>query len=186
MLPGLMSVLFEPFLTEAPFNVNNWRINERFDQIVGDMKWWFRSSAPPQIIFLMRIFYGLITMLSRLDVSLSWKLTMDNILSDIYPEARALILPEVDKEFQTPAFDSIARFLKVSVVKANGSKINLTMPGRCVDDIEGEMEESIKQSIHKQNINLIAIQDKVRKSGFLPQTLFELQDEDHTIKVWLE
>ena len=186
MLPALMSVLFEPFLTEAPFNVNSWRINERFDQIVGDMKWWFRSSAPPQIIFLMRIFYGLITMLSRLDASLSWKLTMDNILSDIYPEARALILPEVDKEFQTPAFDSIARFLKVSVVKANGSKINLTMPGRCVDDIEGEMEESIKRSIHKQNINLIAIQDKVRKSGFLPQTLFELQDEDHTIKVWLE
>jgi predicted unusual protein kinase regulating ubiquinone biosynthesis (AarF/ABC1/UbiB family) len=185
-LPALMSVLFEPFLIETPYNVNNWRMNERFDQIVGDMKWWFRSSAPPQMIFLMRIFHGLITMLNRLDVSLSWKLMMDNILSDIYPQAKSLILPEADQSLQAPAFDSIARYLKVYVVNANGSKVSLTMPGRCANDIEGEMEESIIESISKHNINLMSIQDKVRKSGFVPQTLFEIQDGERKIKVWLE
>jgi predicted unusual protein kinase regulating ubiquinone biosynthesis (AarF/ABC1/UbiB family) len=186
MLPALMSVLFEPFLIEVPYNVNDWRLKERFDQIVGDMKWCFRSSAPPQMIFLMRTLHCLTTMLNRLDASLSWKLTMDNILSDIYPEAKALILPEVDQGLQASSFDSIARYLKVYVVNANGSKISITMPGRCANDIEGEMEESIIESISKHNINLMSIQDQARKSGFMPQTLFEVQDEERKIKAWLE
>jgi len=185
-LPALMSVLFEPFLIEAPYNVNDWRMKERFDQIAGDMKWWFRSSVPPQMIFLIRTFQGLATMLNRLDASLSWKLTMDNLLSDIYPQAQALILPEVDQGLQAPAFDSIARYLKVNVVNTNGSKMSITMPGRCANDIEGEMQESIIDSISKHNINLMSIQDKARKSGFVPQTLFEVQDEERRIKVWLE
>ncbi len=185
-LPALMSVLFEPFLIEAPYHVKDWRMSERFDQIVGDMKWWFRSSAPPQLIFLMRTLHGLTTMLRRLDVPLPWQFTMDKILSDIYPQARALTLPQVEGDSQGPAFDSIARYLKVQVVKSNGNKVSLTMPARCADDIEGVMDDPVKESIRKQDIDLIAIQDKARKSGFVPQVLFELHDEERDMKVWLE
>ncbi len=183
-LPALMSVLFEPFLVEAPYHVKDWRMSERFDQIVGDMKWWFRSSAPPEQIFLMRTLHGLTTMLKRLDVPLPWQFIMDQILSDIYPQARALTFPEV--QITGPAFDSMARYLKVHVVKPNGNKVSLTMPARCADDIEGVMDEPVKESIHRQKIDLTAIQDKARKSGFVPQILFELSDEERDMKVWLE
>ncbi|PIP71949.1 MAG: hypothetical protein COW89_09115 [Nitrospinae bacterium CG22_combo_CG10-13_8_21_14_all_47_10] len=185
-LPALMSVLLEPFLVEAPYHVKDWRMSERFDQIVGDLKWWFRSSAPPQMIFLMRTLHGLTTMLKRLDVALPWQFTMDKILSDIYPQARALIFSPVEGAPHSPAFDSIARYLKVHVVKPNGNKISLTMPARCADDIEGVMDEPVKESIKKQNIDLLSIQDKARKSGFVPQILFELNDEERDMKVWLE
>lgn len=183
-LPALMSVLFEPFLIEAPYHVKDWRMSERFDQIVGDMKWWFRSASPPELIFLMRTLHGLATMLRRLDVALPWQFIMDKILSDVYPAARALTLPEVDSNGST--FDSMAQYMKVHVVKSNGNKVSLTMPARCADDIEGVMDESVKDSIHKQNIDLLAIQDKARKSGFVPQILFELHDEEREMKVWLE
>jgi predicted unusual protein kinase regulating ubiquinone biosynthesis (AarF/ABC1/UbiB family) len=185
-LPALMSVLFEPFLIEAPYDVKEWRMSERFDQIVGDMKWWFRSAAPPKLIFLMRTLHGLTSMLRRLDVPLPWQFIMDKILSDIYPEARALTLPEVEIDSKGPAFDSMARYLKVHVVKANGNKVSLTMPGRCADDIESVMDEPVKESIQRQNIDLQSIQDKARKSGFVPQILFELHDEERDMKVWLE
>jgi predicted unusual protein kinase regulating ubiquinone biosynthesis (AarF/ABC1/UbiB family) len=183
-LPALMSVLFEPFLVEAPYDVKDWRMSERFDQIVGEMKWWFRSAAPPKLIFLMRTLHGLTSMLRRLDVPLPWQFIMDKMLSDIYPQARALTLPEVDSK--GPAFDSIARYLKVHVVKPNGNKVSLTMPGRCADDIESIMDEPVKESIQRQNIDLQSIQDKARKSGFVPQVLFELHDEERDMKVWLE
>lgn len=185
-LPALMSVLFEPFLVEAPYHVKDWRMSERFDQIVGEMKWWFRSSAPPQLIFLMRTLHGLTTMLKRLDVELPWQFTLDKLLSDIYPQARALTLTQVASSEQSPAFDSMARYLKVHVVKSNGNKVSLTMPGRCADDIEGVMDESVKESILKQKIDLPSIQDRARKSCFVPQTLFELHDEERDMKVWLE
>jgi hypothetical protein len=181
-----MSVLFEPFLIEAPYDVKEWRMSERFDQIVGDMKWWFRSAAPPKLIFLMRTLHGLTAMLRRLDVPLPWQFIMDQILSDIYPQARALTLPEVEGDSKSPAFDSMARYLKVHVVKSNGNKVSLTMPGRCADDIESIMDEPVKESIQRQNIDLQSIQDKARRSGFIPQTLFELHDEERDMKVWLE
>ena len=60
------------------------------------------------------------------------------------------------------------------------------MPGRCADDIEGIMDEPVKESILRQNIDLQSIQDKARKSGFIPQILFELHDEERDMKVWLE
>ena len=101
-------------------------------------------------------------------------------------QARALTLPQVEGDSQGPAFDSMARYLKVHVVKSNGNKVSLTMPARCADDIEGVMDDPVKESIRKQNIDLIAIQDKARKSGFIPQVLFELHDEERDMNVWLE
>ena len=185
-LPALLSVLFEPFLMEAPYHVKDWRMSERFDQIVGELKWWFRSAAPPKLIFLMRTLHGLTTMLKRLDVALPWQFLLDKHLSDIYPQARSLKLPEVKSTQTAHSFDEMACYLKVSVVKSNGNKVSLTMPARCADDLEEVMDESVKESIQRQNIDLKMIQDKARKSGFLPQTLFELNDEERDMKVWLE
>jgi len=48
------------------------------------------------------------------------------------------------------------------------------------------MDESIKESINRQKIDLQAIQEKAQKSGFIPQTLFSLSDDERDMKVWLE
>lgn len=185
-LPALLSVLFEPFLMEAPYHVKDWKMSERFDQIVGELKWWFRSAAPPKLIFLMRTLHGLTTMLNRLDVALPWQFLLDKHLSDIYPEARELKLPEVKSSQGIHTFDDMARYLKVHVVKSNGNKVSLTMPARCADDLEGVIDESVRESINKQNIDLKAIQEKAQKTGFIPQILFSLSDEERDMKVWLE
>jgi predicted unusual protein kinase regulating ubiquinone biosynthesis (AarF/ABC1/UbiB family) len=184
-LPALLSVLFEPFLVEAPYHVKNWRMGDRFDQIVGEMKCWFRSAAPPKLIFLMRTLHGLTTMLSRLDVALPWQFLLDKHLSDIYPEAQALQLPEIETLKKIHFFDEMARYLKIHVV-TNGNKISLTMPARCANDLEDVMDESVKESINRKKIDLQAIQEKVKKSGFIPQILFSLIDEERDMKVWLE
>ena len=184
-LPALLSILFEPFLVEAPYHVKNWRMNERFDQTVGELKWCFRYAAPPKLIFLMRTLHGLTTMLSRLDVALPWQFLLDKHLSDIYPEAQALQLPEIKTSQVIHSFDEMARYLKVHVV-TNGNKVSLTMPARCADDLEDVMDESVKESINSQKIDLQAIQERAQKSGFIPQTLFSLSDEESDMKVWLE
>ena len=185
-LPALLSVLFEPFLLEAPYHVKDWRMSERFDQIVGELKWWFRSAAPPKLIFLIRTLHGMTTMLNRLDVPLPWQFLLDKHLSDIYPAARELKLPQVRTSQAIHTFDDMARYLKVHVVKSNGNKVSLTMPARCADDLKGVMDDSVKESIEKQKIDLDAIQEKAQKTGFIPQTLFSLSDQERDMKVWLE
>jgi hypothetical protein len=60
------------------------------------------------------------------------------------------------------------------------------MPARCAEDLEDVMDESVKESINKQKIDLRLIQEKAQKSSFVPQMVFSLKDEERDIKVWLE
>jgi predicted unusual protein kinase regulating ubiquinone biosynthesis (AarF/ABC1/UbiB family) len=186
-LPALLHVLFEPFLIEAPYDIKDWRMSERFDQIVGEMKWWFRSSAPPDLIFLMRTLHGLTTMLNRLDAKISWRFILDKLCSDLYPHAEALNLPEIpcDSE-KVLRLDGIAKYLKVNVIKPNGNKVRLTMPARVADNIEEVIDPPVMESIERQKIDLAAIQKRVHETGFIPQTLFDLKDPEREVLVWLE
>ena len=185
-LPALLSLLFEPFLMEAPYEVRAWRVSERYDRIIGEKKWQFFAAAPPELIFLMRTLNGMITTLNRLNVALPWQLLLDKHLSDIYPAARELKLPKVIRTRSSHTFNGMARYLKVQIIKTNGNKVSLTLPARYADDLNGVIDESVKESIKKQKIDLNNIQKKALKSGFLPQMLFSLSDQEHDIKVLLE
>ncbi|KMP11672.1 hypothetical protein UR09_02725 [Candidatus Nitromaritima sp. SCGC AAA799-A02] len=186
-LPALLSVLFEPFIVEGPYDSKEWKMSERFDQIVGELKWWFRSAAPPELIFLMRTIHGLVVQLERLDVKLPWQFLMDRECSDLYPSAQSLELPEIPSTATTSLrFDGMARYLKIYVIKANGNKISLTMPARVADGIREVIDPPVLESIEKQKIDLDAIQDRVRKSGFIPQTMFQVKDSERDVRVWLE
>jgi predicted unusual protein kinase regulating ubiquinone biosynthesis (AarF/ABC1/UbiB family) len=186
-LPALLNVLFEPFLIEAPYDIKDWRMSERFDQIVGEMKWWFRSSAPPDLIFLMRTLHGLSTMLERLDAKISWRFILEQLCSDLYPKAQAISLPETHSDSESVLrLDGIAKYLKVNVVKPNGNKVRLTMPARVADNIKDIIDPPVMESIERQKIDLVAIQKRVHETGFVPQTLFDLKDSEREVLVWLE
>ena len=60
------------------------------------------------------------------------------------------------------------------------------MQARCAEDLEDVMDESVKESINKQKIDLRLIQEKAQKSSFVPQMVFSLKDEERDMKVWLE
>jgi predicted unusual protein kinase regulating ubiquinone biosynthesis (AarF/ABC1/UbiB family) len=186
-LPALLHTLFEPFLIEGPYNIKDWQMSERFDGIVGEMKWWFRSAAPPGLIFLMRTLHGLSVFLERLDVKISWRFILDRLCSDLYPEAANVIIPEVPSDSgKALRLDGIAQYLKVNVFKPNGNKVKLTMPARVADNLEDVIDPAVKESIDRQNIDLVAIQKCVRETGFIPQKLFDLKDPEREVLVWLE
>ncbi|MFQ5449094.1 MAG: ABC1 kinase family protein [Nitrospinaceae bacterium] len=186
-LPALLNVLFDPFVTDAPYNVAEWRMSERFDQIVGEMKWWFRSAAPPALIFMMRTLHGLAVMLERLDARLPWRYILDRSCAEEYASVRSLTVPEpsVAPE-KILGFDGMARYLKVSVVKPNGNKVKLTMPARVAENLKDVIDPPVKEAIGRQGIDLDDIQRRARKSGFVRQTLFDLKDPERHVRVWLE
>ncbi len=185
-LPGLLSVLFEPFIQNDPFDLDGWEINRRWDDIVGDLKWWFRSAAPPRIIFLMRTFHGLASHLRKLKVSVSWSRLLDEIAGDLFRKAREWPLPESDIKEEMIHFGGLSRFLKIDVRKGEGNRVELTMPARVVESLEEVIDPPVLESIRKQNIDLKNILKKVQRSGFQAQVLFEIEDSVRKVKVWLE
>ncbi|MDH5761342.1 MAG: AarF/UbiB family protein [Nitrospinota bacterium] len=186
-LPALLQVLFDPFTTEAPYHAKDWRISERFDGIVGDLKWWFRSAAPPELIFLMRTLHGMTSMLKRLDVALPWRFIFNQLCRDLFPQAQAFKLPSIPKvEGAASGFHEMSTLLKIHVVKTNGNVVDLSMPSRVVEDLEAIIDPPVMEAIRKNKIDLDGIQKRARKTGFIPQDLFEISDSERQVRVWLE
>jgi len=185
VLPALLGVLFEPFSLDQPFDVRRWQLSRRIDLIAGDLKWWFRSAAPPDLIFLMRALHGLVSALDRLDAPLYWGRALAERAADLFGAARALKLDEAKGEGGVP-FSGVARYLKVRVEKSRGTKIDLTMPARLAEDLEQAMDETVLELVSRQAVDLEAIQVRARRSGFVPGTLFELADSERSVRVWLE
>jgi predicted unusual protein kinase regulating ubiquinone biosynthesis (AarF/ABC1/UbiB family) len=185
LLPALLNILFEPFVVDHPFDVKEWDLSRRFDLVAGEMKWWFRSSAPPNLIFLMRTLHGMSALLKRLDSKLPWKFILEKTCGDCFSLARSFPLPACSQE-NAVHFDGMAQYLLVKVVKPNGNKIKLTMPARVAENLSDVIDPPVMESIERQNIDLNAIQSRVLQSGFIPQILFDLKDPERDVKVWLE
>ncbi len=160
-------------------------MSERFDGIAGEMKWWFRSAAPPELIFLMRTLHGLVTLLSRLQAKLPWRFILRSLCEDMYPAARAITLPEPPKGPATK-FNGVAQLLKAHVTKAAGNEVKLTMPARVAENLQDVIDPPVMEAIDRQGIDLNEIQKRIRRSGFIPQVAFEFKDSERYIKVWLE
>lgn len=126
-------------------------------------------------------------MIKRLDTKLPWAFILNQLCRDIFPQARQHILPAIPPATgQAPGFDKIAKYLKIDVKKSNGNKVWLTMPGRVADDLEGIIDTPVKETIARQGIKLTEIQERVCRSGFVPQVLFEVDDPERHVRVWLE
>ena len=154
----------------------------------GELKWWFRSAAPPSALFLMRSLHGLATHLRSLDARLSWRWILDEVAGDLYREVRELSIPALVPANGSGAvtFSGLSRYLKVHVEKGNGNRVSLTMPARVVDSLEEVIDPPVLESIKKNEIDLDEVKAKVQKSGYAPQTLFEVQDPERMVQVWLE
>ncbi|QPJ63532.1 MAG: hypothetical protein G3M70_17285 [Candidatus Nitronauta litoralis] len=185
-LPGLLAVLFEPFIQDEPFDFDDWNINKRWDDIVGDLKWWFRSAAPPRVIFLMRTFHGLVNHLGKLKVSISWSFLLDDVAGDLFEQASEWPLPEFDENEEAANFDGLSRYLKIDVRKGNGNRVELTMPARVAENLEEVIDPPVLESIKNQNIDLESVQKRIQRSGFQSQILLEMEDSVRKVKVWLE
>jgi hypothetical protein len=183
-LPPLLAALFEPFLSDAPFDAGEWRLGERADAIAGDLKWWFRSAAPARLILLMRIFHGLVDLLVRLDARVCWKRELEAVAGEEFAAARALAVASAPSS--SPRFDSMATRLRVRVERPGKSAVELSFPARAAEDFQALMDADILTKAAQAGIDAAEVQRRLFASGMIAQSVFELQDDRRKVLVWLE
>ncbi len=72
LLPALNRTVFEPFITEGPFWLSAWRLNERIESLLGPLRWNFRFAGPADLILVLRAYLGLIRYVRALGVDVDW------------------------------------------------------------------------------------------------------------------
>lgn len=186
ILPALCKVLFEPFLAQTPFALRHWGLGKRVDSLLGELKWWFRSAGPANLLLLLRAFHGLVLQLETLQVNLPWQAILYRVVdADLCQQARNLPLPPVAGAPAT-SFQSLARFLKVRVMEGHRQVVAVTFPASQAAVLEEIVPEETRSRIAAAGIDLLAIKSRACASGLGPQELFEFDQGGRNYRVWLE
>ena len=183
-LPALCRVLFEPFLINAPYDVSRWRLGERVADVLGDDRWNFRIAGPAQLIFLMRMFHGLIHTLSTLNAPVNWKFLLEPIGKQFAAQVADLPLEAPPRAGR--GFSGVANHLRIQVIRDGETKVKLTSPLQAIDHLDEMMGEDLQRQIEAQQVDLKELVHQVRRNGYRPQEVFCLKTGDKEVRVWLE
>ncbi|QDU61006.1 putative protein kinase UbiB [Planctomycetes bacterium Pan216] len=183
-LAPLCRVLFEPLTVEAPYDLRDWRRGERVADILGDDRWNFRISGSPSLVFLMRTFHGLIYYLEQLGEPVNWWWHCRGVLEGLEREAARLPLPMTSRRSTT--FGQLASHLHIRVQEEGRTKVKVSLSAGAVEDLSDLLDDDVRRKIRTRGIDLEELVRGVRRSGYAPRTLFELDEPPRHFAVWLE
>lgn len=179
LLPALCEILFEPFLEDLPFHMNGWRLGPRVEEALGDFRWNFRMAGPPELIYFMRAYQGLIQYLAALDEPVNWRAAFDRVGTP----AAAEPCPAPEGHVYTSAK---SRTLRIRVVRAGRTKAELTFPVATAESLCDLIPPEVEPKLRARNIDVAQISRSLIADGFPPGELFSLREGDDNFCVWLE
>lgn len=182
-LPAICRILFEPFCKDHRYDISSWRLRDRMANVLGEDRWNFRIAGPPRLIFLMRAFHGLTYYLRGLDAKSNWRelfeACTESILGDATIQPNAPVHAACD-------FSTLAKHLCVRLERGGETRVNISMPAFRVDSLHEILDCDVKHRIHQKGIDLDALMVTVRRNGYSPGELFQLDEERQRLRVWLE
>ncbi len=192
-LPMLSVILLHPFLDGGPMFVSHWKLKDRFEALLGDNRWWFRSAGPASNFLLMRAFQGVAQQLDLLRASLNWwGVLQASVSPETLAAARALALPPLpddllNSEVAELGAGKAAQHLKIKVLEGGREKVSLSMPAEAAMDLQSLIPEDVLASIRATGeTDLEAVAADIRQHGLQPQEILDFDKGDKNYRVWLE
>ena len=183
LLPSLLEILFDPFLLNHPFDLKHWKLEERIGKLLGENKWWFRSSGNPSFLELMKSFFGLVKTIEYLDVNINWQSIFINRLPGFDRDTIDALTPQYKNTI--PQTQDLAKQLVIQVLKEGKEHVKIELPAGTFFELENFMPEDIQAKLQARKINLAEIKSRYLEKGLIPGKVFELQDHSTVFLVYL-
>ncbi|MCB0337472.1 MAG: hypothetical protein KDD62_14245, partial [Bdellovibrionales bacterium] len=175
-------LILEPFMHEGSYQLQHWRLSERVSTLLGDDRWNFRLAGPASLILFLKAFSGICQYLQLLDVPLNWKRRIDDLQTRHgLVQTTPTQIHELDTEF-----GSDHGALKIQVDKNGQTKVKVTFGLKSLENLPNLIPDEVNQALRNRHIIPEEIAQEAIAKGYPKGTLFELQEGDKTIKVWLE
>ena len=186
-LPVLCPLLFKPFLTNEALDLDKWQVTKGFEVILGERKWWFRSSGSADLYLIMRTFQGLILQLVDLEVQLPmWGLLKKSLGEELMEKARNFDLPPTPEFTPIPKVQAVSKQLKVIIFEGKKEIMNLTFPPDAALNIEELIPEKVLLDLYELGWDEKVLRKQLIDSHLAPQVIFDDKTAGRWHKVWLE
>jgi hypothetical protein len=186
-------VLVEPFVSTKSVEIKDWNPGSRIAAILGPHRMAFRLAGPPDMIFFLRAFQGVLHHLKALDAPVSWR---DEFLAatDAEPVSNSAATPSAPSNppghpCEGPS-QSLSRSMKsnalhIQVTESSQTKVALTFDAGATDYLADLVPGELRERLQQRRINLKTIADDARQRDYAPGDLFTLVDGNRTVRVWL-
>jgi predicted unusual protein kinase regulating ubiquinone biosynthesis (AarF/ABC1/UbiB family) len=182
-LPALMQIIFRPFILQRALNLEDWHPAEEVDSLLGQQKWLFRAAGPADLFLLMRVFQGLVLQLKTLHVSLPWwPILQQSFAEDFMAQVKAA---HIVKRVVMPSFHGTASALHVCIEQPDKADIHFELPAASALDLASLMPCSSQDVIRAQDIDILAITNRLQREGLHPSTLIDITDGDKRYHIYL-
>lgn len=178
-LPQLMKILLKPFSDNQNFDLKGWKPKAEIEEILGEHKWWFRSSGSADFFQLLRSLWGPCLILKELSIPLNWHMILKSVLAQT-------TAPSPVQQLKAKKEKTIAEHLRIEVFKSTEKTVDLFLPARAVKNIETLMDDKIKAKIAKKGFDIYQIKDKAIAADYAAMKLFDFQDGEKRYKIYLE
>ena len=183
LLPALNQVVFEPFVTEGPFSLSDWRLSERVESLLGPFRWNFRFAGPAGLIFVVRAYLGLIRYMQALRVDLDWS---EVWRSSVGPGRHAGRPELAGKPAAAGGREVLSRHLRVAVWEAGQVRVDLTFKAVLAESLPDLIPDELGEKLRARGLDVQRIADQAARRRFAPGELFRLTEESKLVRVWLE
>lgn len=189
LLP-VSQILLAPFSISGNFDINQWQLGVRLKETLGEQRMTFRCAAPPELIFWIRAFHGVVHYMNAFDANLDWASLAREALAEgkAFVDEKGLPIPVANgkgAERSGPEGNE-GSFLRIEVTRKGETVASLELPGRSVMNLEDLVPEEAKAILEGKGCSLTDLRENVVKSGFQSQELFGYESDDKRVRIWVE
>lgn len=178
-------ILFEPFKVKGSYQVTKWNLSSRLSEVLGEHRMTFRTAGPPEMIYVVRAYQGLIQYLKALNVTVSWQLIYQKVRDNIRLGKLNLGRDTIKEEVSSVS-EMKSELLRIRVSEGPITKVDLTFNARAVDNLEDLVPEEFKDRLEKHTIDLNQVIQDTQKSYYAPGDLIQILDNQKKVRIWLE
>jgi hypothetical protein len=186
-LRAVTAVLFEPFYARGPYDPRGWRLSDRLADVLGEDRWNFRFAGPASLLLLVRAFQGLVENVRRLEAVLDWRRELLEVPRPSASTGEPLV--EIPSATPHPAGDRTsmaATSLRLRVLRHGEQVVQLSFAATAVGHLRDLVPVEILERVERQGIDLRQVSERAVADGYQPGEIFVLDEDDKTVRVWLE
>jgi len=181
LLPDLAAVLFEPFRRQCEFSPREWKLSERVQEILGEFRWNFRMAGPPDLIYFVRAYQGLLQYLDALNAPVDWRRAYEAVR----PQENAAAAPDVFGDAAFP-MSGQSKLLRIRVSERGKTKAEVSFRAAVAENLPDIVPPEIERKLVARGIDVQKIAIDAAIANFPPGELFHLDEEEKQFRVWLE
>lgn len=184
-LPVFIQAMFKPFLLNSPFSLSAWKPKEDIESLLGENKWWIRSSGDARFFQLVRSFWGVFMLLKQVGAPINWHQCAREVLAEAGVDLGNTAAQVLSSRLAMDNSKIESNNLSVQVYRDGKVSVNLTFPSKAVFHLEDLVDNETRKKLEERSINIEDIKNKAIEKNLAPHVLFELQDDNKKFLVRL-